>query len=902
MSELKLEIKYPDPKFHKKTCKKCNAVFWTVDPDRDTCGEYPCDDYSFIDHPVTDRKYEFFEMLDKFYEFFSAHGHTVINRYPVVARWRKDVLLVNASIYDFQPFVTSGLIPPPANPLIVGQPCIRMVDVDDVGKTGRHLTSFIMVGHHAFNYPDHKVYWTDQTVKYSYEFLVDILKIDPKKITYKENPWSGGGNGGFALEVIVAGLEVATLVFMNLKEDEHGEFEIEGKKYSKMDMNIVDTGYGLERFVWASKGSPSIFDAVYEDILEKLLALVNIKIDETYNEIVKQYVHFGKNERLEEAVYQDLKAKGFKIDKKTVSEMLFKIKKTHILVDHSRTVLFMLNDGIVPSNVKAGYLARLLIRKSFRALEDLGISTSFSEIVLWQFEKFKNMLDPAMKNTIIEILDNEKQKYTELINRGKSLIEREIKKKKIGLEDLVELYDSYGLTPEFVASYASSLGTVIEVPDNFHSLVASRHEKNIELEQEKQRVFNLPDTVPLYYNDAYIRKFNAKVIYCQNNELVLDQTAFYPEGGGQPADGGYIIFNNENIKVLDVQKYGKVIVHKIEKNVPVNSEVTGIIDSERRDQLMRSHSATHVLLSAARTVLGKHVWQAGAQKGVTESRLDITHFKKISFEELRAIEREALNIILQDIKLEIKYMDREKAEKEFGFKLYEGGIPTDKTIRVVKIGDYDVEGCGGMHVKSTGEIGLIKIIREERIQDGISRITFTAGKSALNYIADMERILKSASEQLKTDYKDMNLKLDSILEEWKAQKKEIARLSEIENQFVIRSILESSKTVKNQKIAASILKDRSLNLVSIARDLNKEPTLTYFIVNSADSKLSFVAGSKNIDVENIIKSFAKDVSGTFKKVENFYIGSGKDNSNIDKLVDIVQLHLVKAVDLNERNG
>lgn len=902
MSELKLEIKYPNSKFHKKTCRKCNAVFWTVDPDHDTCGEYPCDDYSFIDNPLTDKKYEFFEMLDEFYKFFEDHGHTLINRYPVVARWRKDVLLVNASIYDFQPFVTSGLIPPPANPLIVGQPCIRMVDVDDVGKTGRHLTSFIMVGHHAFNYPDHKVYWTDQTVKYSYEFLVNVLKINPKKITYKENPWSGGGNGGFALEVIVAGLELATLVFMNLKEDEHGEYEIEGKKYAKMDMNIVDTGYGLERFVWVSKGSPSIFDALYEDILEKLLAMVNIKIDSVYNEIVKQYVHFGKNERLEEVVYKDLKNKGFEIDQSTVTEMLFKIKKTHILVDHSRTVLFMLNDGIVPSNVKAGYLARLLIRKSFRALEDLGNPISFSDIVLWQFEKFKRMLDPEMKNTIIEMLDNEKQKYIELINRGKTLIEREIEKKKIGVEDLVELYDSYGLTPEFVTSYASSFGIDIKVPENFHSLVALRHEKNIEIEQEKQRVFNLPDTVPLYYEDAYIRKFNAKVIYCSNNELVLDQTAFYPEGGGQPADHGYIVFNNENIKILDVQKYGRVIVHKIEKNIPINSEVTGIIDSEHRDQLMRNHTATHVLLSAARTVLGKHVWQAGAQKGVSESRLDITHFKKISFEELRAIEREALNIILQDIKLEVKYMDREKAEKEFGFKLYEGGIPTDKKIRIVKIEEYDVEGCGGTHVKSTGEIGIIKIIREERIQDGISRITFISGKSALDYIAGQEWILKSMGELLKTDYKDITLKLEKILDEWKAQKKEIVRLSEIENKYVISSILESSKTIKKFRVAASLFKDRSLNLMAIAKKLDNEPELTYFIVNSANSKLSFISASKTIDLEPIINSFISDISGSFKKVGDFYIGSGKENSNIDKLVDIVESRLIKAVDLNDRDG
>lgn len=199
-----------------------------------------------------------------------------MSRYPVVARWRDDIYLTIASIADFQPFVTSGEVAPPYNPLTISQPCIRLSDLDAVGRTGRHLTTFEMMAHHAFNKPDAEIYWKDRTVELCDE-LLNSLGVDPMAVTYKEEPWAGGGNAGPCVETLVGGLEVATLVFMNLEQTKDGPIEIKGEKYRKMDNYIVDTGYGLERFVWASKGSPTIYDAVFPNIVKELVNLAGIE-------------------------------------------------------------------------------------------------------------------------------------------------------------------------------------------------------------------------------------------------------------------------------------------------------------------------------------------------------------------------------------------------------------------------------------------------------------------------------------------------------------------------------------------------------------------------------------------------------------------------------------------------
>ena len=263
---------WEDSGHFRRTCSVTGLYFWTRDSSRTTSGDTNEDPYTFIGSPIIDGypmrgKALKDAMRDSFLNYFSNHNHTKIEPYPVIARWRDDIHLTIASIADFQPHVTSGQVPPPANPLCISQPCIRLTDVAAVGRSGRHLTTFEMMAHHAFNRPNDGdvIYWVDQCVRFCDDMLVDTFGINPLEITYVENPWSGGGNAGAALEVIVGGLELATLVFMNLEEHEQGDINIKGLKYREMDLQIIDTGYGLERFCWAAAGTPTIYEAIYPE-------------------------------------------------------------------------------------------------------------------------------------------------------------------------------------------------------------------------------------------------------------------------------------------------------------------------------------------------------------------------------------------------------------------------------------------------------------------------------------------------------------------------------------------------------------------------------------------------------------------------------------------------------------
>ena len=256
----------------RKVCKSCGSAFWTRDTTRELCGDAPCEPYNFIGNPVF-KTHTLDSMREAYLSFFEKQGHTRIERYPVVARWRDDIYLTIASIADFQPFVTGGIVPPPANPLTISQPCIRLNDLDSVGRSGRHLTTFEMMAHHAFNTPSEEIYWKDRTVELCDQFIASIGG-DINKVTYKEHPWIGGGNAGPSVEVLIGGLEIATLVFMSLgREKTPGTgIDLNGEMYYPMKLRIVDTGYGLERLVWASKGSPTIYDAVFPEMVSRVMS------------------------------------------------------------------------------------------------------------------------------------------------------------------------------------------------------------------------------------------------------------------------------------------------------------------------------------------------------------------------------------------------------------------------------------------------------------------------------------------------------------------------------------------------------------------------------------------------------------------------------------------------------
>ena len=801
MNSEEYDIEYfKEAGFIRKKCENCGSHFWTRDEDKTTCGDAPCEIYSFIGRPIfEERSVE--EVREAFLSFFErcSHKHTRMKRYPVVARWRDDIYLNIASIANFQPLVTSGKVAPPANPLVISQPCIRLEDLESIGKTGRHLTAFEMMGHHAFNKRGgEEIYWKNETVEYCDEFLRQ-LGVDMNSVTYKEAPWVGGGNAGPCLEVITNGLELATLVFMDLKRSPRGDGEISlnGQRYNKMDTYIVDTGYGLERFVWASKGTPTVYDAIFPGIIAELVDAAGIE-----HPMEKHSDTMTKIASLSGTMSSGEIAKRLSISPEFLKNILKPMESIYAVADHTKCLAFMLADGIVPSNAKEGYLARLVLRRAFRMLKALSIEMPLEDIILTQIKTLRRSF-PELENAVdrvVEIVSLEHRRYGETLSKGERIVRqkaREWKQKgeqKIPLDTLINLYDTHGLPPEFVKEVATKqeagMDVQVEFPENFYSLVASMHSGEAEkekkgdvepfVEEMEEKTKTIPATKKLYYEEPSVVEFEATVLDVIDDSVVLDRTLFFPEGGGQPADTGVLTIKDESmaLNVLDVQEVDGVILHKTEDGeISKGAVVSGHIDAERRIAHTRHHSATHIVVCVARKVLGEHVWQAGAQKGEKRARIDITHFKRISDTERREIEMLANRMVMENKDIIARFEDRNEAERKYGFGIYQGGVPPGEKIRIVRIGaDEDVQACAGTHCSKTGEVGPIKILRTERIQDGIERIEYSAGEAAVEAMQAREELIRESASTLKVPYEKLPVAVERFFDEWKQLRKENERL------------------------------------------------------------------------------------------------------------------------------
>ena len=758
--------------FRRGRCPYCGHHYWTLNPSQDNCGDQPCTPYGFIGNPPgTFRPESIRDVRERFLSFFERRGHARIRRYPVVARWRDDVYLVGASIYDFQPWVTEGVVPPPANPLTISQPCIRLTDVDKVGRSGRHLTGFEMMAHHAFNFPDRQIYWINETVEYAHEFFTRELGFREDEVTYKENIWEGGGNAGESFEVLVRGLEVATLVFMH--------YRVVGGEYREMPMKIVDTGYGLERIYWVLTGKPTIYEAVFGKFLDRLRARLGIpRPDEKVLSMVA--IHMGQLDpeliALDKAYVEVSKRSGIPYDE--LMRVIKPQEALYVIADHTRTVSWMISDGVIPSNSGVGYLARLLLRRMLKQMYLSGVEIPLAELfdmhIGYLVEDYPELKES--RQLILELVDSEEKKYKSALAQLPRLIP---KTGKLTVEDLIKLYDSNGIPPEVIRDEAAKRGIKVDVPDNFYEILARRHQMpSIGVERRKvdvtaDEVIGLGQTRELFYEEPYLFKARARVVkVLKGRYVVLDQTIFYPEGGGQPADVGFIRHSGGVAKVVDVQRVGPAIIHVVEGQVPAEGEEVELeVDSERRLGLMRMHTGTHILLQSIRRILGRHVWQAGAQKGIPYSRLDVTHYRMPTEDEVRRIEELANEVVLSDLPVKVSYMPRNVAESKYGFIIYQGGVVPGATLRIVQVGPdeepYDVEACGGTHVDRTSRIGLIKIVKVEKIQEGVVRFIFTTGKYALEYVNSLERRLSEASARLGAGGEDIDKAVDRVMNQLK---------------------------------------------------------------------------------------------------------------------------------------
>lgn len=893
--------------FSRRNCPSCGSDFWSQNPDQKTCGEAPCAPYTFIGNSPTKKSYTVPEMRIQFLDYFASNGHTRIPPYPTVARWRDDVYLVGASIYDFQPYVTEGTMPPPANPLVISQPCIRFTDLELVGPTGgRHLTVFEMGGAHAFNYPDKELYWKDQCVRYHHGLLTNVVGVSSSSVTYKEHFWSGGGNAGPDLETIVAGLEISTLVFM--------QYRVEGDQLIQLPIRTVDTGYGIERWSWLSQGSPSGFHAVHGPVLQEVMDLAKVDVD---NSTIAAFtnassIHGWKsiNKNRESYVKTVAEQSGQPVD--GLRRSFASLEAAYAITDHMKAATFLLADGVVPSNVGEGYLARLIIRRAGRFARQLGIiqeipSIADAHIKLWGAD-FRVLRE--MRSEIQESLEAEVRKYQDTISRGFEAVVRISKDlaskgvKEVSDDQLVQLYDSQGLPPEIVKEGAEKAGVSVQIPDNFLTLVAERHSKP-SLKAEATRAGNdilaklseIPPTRTLYYDDPYKTKFKARVIArVAQNAVVLDQTEFYPQGGGQMADLGELKFGDRKVKVVDVQKYGDRIVHFLDQPLGDAADlVVGEIDWQRRQNLMRHHTGTHVLLGAARRVLGEHVWQAGAQKEVESSRLDITHYQQITKKERERIERLANLTILKDLPVRVNWMAREKAESKYGYRLYQGGAVPGSKIRVVKIVGWDAEACGGTHVKRTGELGVFRIEKIDRLQDGVERIIFSAGEPALKRIKEESDELAETAEVLRTTPELLPKTAKAIVAEKETMEKELEKIHAKDLETKLRQLEKSSKELGPIKlILTQIPKKKGIDPVDIANRLKTTDKKTVVAIVEVSDRVQIVVAAgdeavkSGINAGEIVSGAAKAVGGGGGGRAFFATGGGPSKDKAAEALELIE--------------
>ena len=864
--------------FQRKECKSCKRHFWTLDPDRELCGDSPCVPYSFINDPPTKRKYTIKEMREAFLSFFERRGHTRVRRYPVIARWRDDIFLTIASIACFQPHVTSGDVPPPFNPLAISQPCIRMNDLDNVGKTGgRHLSIFEMMAHHAFSSKDKEVYWKEDTVRYHHELLTEDLGIDEKEVVYIEHWWEGGGDAGPDLEGIVRGLELSTLVFMQYRKV--------GNEYRDLPLRIVDTGYGLERFTWVSQGTPTAFEAIYGRLFSDFIKLS--KIEKPDAKVLAETTRLaGMMNVVDEGSLKSARkhvADLLGMDAESLERQLEPIETVMAILDHTKTLTFMLSDGVVPSNVQGGYLARLIIRRVKRMMDSIGMKTPLSELLSMQVSYWKDQFPDLAERVdyITKVADLEVSRYIKTIEQGKSLVLRIIKEEGISragslpLNKLIELYDSNGLPPEIVKEISEAQGVKVEIPDTFDTIVGERHSASsvpAGAKTEQKDILEglpaLPATDLAYYSDPKAQRLKAKVLYSDERRIVLDRTIFYPEGGGQLSDSGKITGEGKEADVVDAQKSRNIVVHFVKGGAQfrTSEEVECVVDWQRRMSLARHHSSTHILLGAARRVLGEHVWQEGAQKSVDRSRLDISHFEKVTPAQLKEMELVANRVIQECRQIKAYFEERNKAEQRFGVRLYQGGVVYGPTIRVVEIDGWDVEACGGIHCTNTGEIGLIKIIKSERIQDGVERIEFASGEPALKFVQSQESVLQEVSKTINSPVERVEKAASKLMEDFSDSKKVLDRLRRSLATEICPTVIAAAEPVGKFRLVSRVFDSFSSGdlLAMCSKTVELAPWAVVLFASKTDGSIVVMTGADAIKTGANAGKIAEAITTTLK--------------------------------------
>ncbi|MDP9492851.1 MAG: alanine--tRNA ligase, partial [Thermoproteota archaeon] len=871
--------------------------------DRESCPEH--DNYSFIGDPPTSKRLDFVNTWKELSSFFRKNDHEIIQRYPVVCRWREDLYYTIASIVDFQRVMNGKIVfEIPRNPLVVPQMCLRFNDIENVGITGRHYTSFCMVGQ-TCNADAPGGYWKDRCIELDHSLLTDVLGIKSEEITFVEDVWMGAGAFGYSLEYYVRGLELGNAVFT--------EFEGDENNYRTLDNKIIDMGAGLERLSWITLGSPTSYDATFGSIFKKLIDIIGIDIDsksEFLSRYFKKLSEIYSNYENDPRLLKINIAKELGLSYEDLEKIVLPVETLSIIADHTRTLLFAISDGSLPSNVGGGYNLRIILRRTLALLARLGWKLDLQDIMDLHIEYLKPMYPELKehKNDVRKIMQIESERYSSSKERMYSIASsmRESKKKP-SVEDLIRMYESDGITPDLLLE----TGVIEKIPPDFYVKLAELHTTHESIPVPVIEIgSDIKPTKLLYYEDESIREFDAKIVkILKGKYLILDSTAFYPRGGGQEPDFGTI----EGIKVTDVIKQNNLVLHKIQapsKDLQDNKIVHGIVDNVRRLAITKNHSATHILNSAARNNLGSWIWQNSAFKDENYARLDITHHSALTKQEIKQIENTANEVVQRNLPININVFERSNAEEKYTFRIYQGGAVPSNHVRIVNIDGWDVEACGGTHVNKTGEIGLIKILKTERIQDGVVRLEFVSGNKALQYVQSQDsqllhiaQSLGSSREKLIESFDKVTLENDQMKRKFRVL---INRFSDNMATTVTHQATKSKSGLKVYGTFDDVMGD-DYYIALGEKSINIDPFLVYVAIVQDHERIKVIVfvgdeSRKIIKASRIAKEISMKLGGTGGGgTDKFAQGGGKDKSKINECLKNLE-NLITNIDSSEKNG
>ncbi|HBX48617.1 MAG TPA: alanine--tRNA ligase, partial [Clostridiaceae bacterium] len=673
-------------------------------------------------------------------------------------------------------------------------------------------------------------------------------------------------------------VEFWNLVFTQFDKDENGV-------YNRLEHPNIDTGMGLERMATIMQGVDSIFEI---DTMKNIL-----------NEVCKKAgVEYGDDHKTDVSL--------------------------RIITDHIRSVTFMIADGILPSNEGRGYVLRRLLRRAARHGKLLGINNAFlfelCDVVIENSKEAYTELE-TKKDYIKKIIKLEEEKFDETIDQGMGILDEYIGEMKKDNEKILKgdkafkLYDTYGFPAELTSEILEEIGMSIDM-EGFNNEMklqkerarAAREETNYmgadidaytSLSSDIHTEFTGYDKLEDTGEILIIVKDGERVNNAQSDDkisLILDRTPFYAEMGGQVGDRGKIISQNAEIEIEDCRKTsnGKVIHigRVISGSVSTGDKVTAKVNKMRRNDISRNHTATHLLDAALRNVLGTHVQQAGSLVDDEKLRFDFTHFKPLSEEELKKVERLVNEKILEGLDVVTYEKTLEEAKKMGAIALFDEKYAD--TVRVVCAGDFSMELCGGTHISNTSSIGMFKIISENGVAAGVRRIEAVTGKGAVNYIENLEKILKETAGILKAQIKDAPLKAQSITEEVKQKDKEIEILKGKMASNISDDIAKTSKNIKGINVVTAVC-DLDVNGL---RDLGdklkcKLGKSIVVLASTKGDKVTFISMASKDAVKDgahsgiIVKEIAKIAGGSGGGRPDMAQAGAKNKDKVDEALQAV---------------